>query len=127
MGAGKSTLGRELAERIDLPFVDVDDLVAADYGTTVSELFAREGEDRFRESEEEWGVAMLDSPRRSVVSLGGGAIESPRIRETLRGRAVTAWLDVPVDEAWRRAAGTARPLAQDEEEFRRRYDRRESL
>jgi shikimate kinase/3-dehydroquinate synthase len=127
MGAGKSTLGRELAERIDLPFVDVDDLVAEDYGTTVSELFAREGEDRFRESEEEWGVAMLDSPRRSVVSLGGGAIESPRIRETLRGRAVTAWLDVPVDEAWQRAAGTARPLAQDEEEFRRRYDRRRPL
>jgi shikimate kinase/3-dehydroquinate synthase len=127
MGAGKSTRGRELAERIDLPFVDVDELIAEDHGATLSELFARDGEERFREVEEEWGVAMLDSPRRSVVALGGGAIESPLIRDKLRERAVTVWLEVPVDEAWQRAAGTPRPLAQDEQEFRRRYDGRRPL
>jgi shikimate kinase/3-dehydroquinate synthase len=127
MGAGKSTLGRELAGRIDLPFVDVDDLIAEDYGATISELFARDGEDRFREVEEEWAVAMLDSPQRGVVALGGGAIESPRIRERLRKRAVTVWLDVPADEAWQRAAGTPRPLARDEQEFHARYERRRPL
>jgi shikimate kinase/3-dehydroquinate synthase len=127
MGAGKSTRGRELAERIELPFVDVDDLIAEDYGATISELFARDGEERFREAEEEWAVAMLDSPRRSVVALGGGAIESARIREKLRDRAVSVWLEVPVDEAWHRAAGTPRPLAGDQEEFRARYDRRRPL
>jgi shikimate kinase/3-dehydroquinate synthase len=124
MGAGKSILGRELAERIDLPFVDVDELVAEDLGETISELFARDGEERFRELEEEWAVGMLDSPRRSVIALGGGAIESARLRERLRDRAVTVWLEVPVDEAWQRAAGTPRPLAQDEDEFRRRYEGR---
>ena len=127
MGAGKSTLGRELAERIELPFVDLDELIGEEYGATVAELFARDGEERFREIEEEWAVSMLGSRPPGIIALGGGAIESPRIRESLREHAVTAWLDVPVDEAWRRAVGTPRPLARDEEEFRRRYDGRLAL
>jgi shikimate kinase/3-dehydroquinate synthase len=127
MGAGKSTLGREAADRIERPFVDVDDLIAAEYGGTVAELFARDGEERFRELEEEWALAMLDASERGVVALGGGAIESERTRERLRALATTVWLDVPVDEAWRRARGSARPLAQDEAEFRARYERRRPL
>jgi 3-dehydroquinate synthetase/shikimate kinase len=125
MGAGKSTLGREAADRIDRPFVDIDELVEAEYGGTVAELFAREGEERFRDVEEEWTVSMLERP--GVISLGGGAIESERTRDRLRKLATTVWLDVPVDDAWRRAQGTPRPLAQDETEFRARYERRRPL
>jgi shikimate kinase/3-dehydroquinate synthase len=127
MGAGKSTLGRQLAETIARPFVDVDDLVEAEYGGTVSELFARDGEERFREVEEQWALAMLEAPDAGVVALGGGAIESERTRARLRELATTVWLDVPVDEAWRRARGTARPLAQDEDGFGAHYERRRPL
>jgi shikimate kinase/3-dehydroquinate synthase len=127
MGAGKSTLGREAADRIGRAFVDVDDLVEAEYGGTVAELFAREGEERFRDVEEEWACSMLETRPGGVISLGGGAIESERTRERLRELATTVWLDVPVDEAWRRAQGTARPLARDEAEFRARHERRGPL
>ena len=127
MGAGKSTLGRDAAELIGLPFVDVDELVAEDYGGTVAELFARDGEERFREVEEEWAVSMLESPDARVLSLGGGAIESPRTREALRAHARTVWLDVPLDTSWERSRGTARPLAQDESRFAQLYERRRPL
>ena len=126
MGAGKSTLGPQAAERTGRSFVDVDDLVEAEFGGTVAELFAREGEHRFREREEEWGVTLLNGEH-GVIALGGGAIESERLREELRNRATTVWLDVPVDEAWARAEGTPRPLAQNESEFRARYERRRPL
>lgn len=127
MGAGKSTLGKELAARINRSFVDVDQLVEAEYGTTVAELWARDGEERFRGVEEEWAVAMLESPDRGILSLGGGAIESQRTREALRQHATTVWLDVDVDDAWRRARGGARPLAQDEAQFVALYERRRPL
>jgi shikimate kinase/3-dehydroquinate synthase len=127
MGAGKSTLGREVAEVIGLPFIDVDELVADEYGDTITALFARDGEERFREVEEEWAVSMLESPDARVVALGGGAVESPRTREALRGHATTVWLDVPLDTSWERARGSARPLAQDEAGFAELYDRRRPL
>ena len=127
MGAGKSTLGRDVAELIGLPFVDVDQLVAEDYGGTVAELFARDGEERFREVEEEWAVSMLESPDARVLSLGGGAIESPRTREALRAHARTVWLDVPLETSWERSRGTARPLAEDEDTFAQLYERRRPL
>ena len=128
MGAGKSTLGREAAERTGRSFVDVDELVEAEYGGTVAELFARDGERRFRELEEEWGLTLLNEHHDDgVIAYGGGAIESERLRQELRARATTVWLDVAVDEAWQRAQGSARPLAQDEAEFRARYERRRPL
>jgi shikimate kinase/3-dehydroquinate synthase len=127
MGAGKSTLGREAADRIGHSFVDIDELVEAEYGGTVAELFARDGEERFRDVEEEWACSMLETRPGGVIALGGGAVESERTQERLRELATTVWLDVPVDEAWRRAQGTSRPLAQDEGEFRARYERRRPL
>jgi shikimate kinase/3-dehydroquinate synthase len=127
MGAGKSTLGRKAAERLGRPFVDVDDQIEQNLGATAAEIFARDGEHRFREVEEEWADAVLGSSDYKVTALGGGAIESPVIRKALRERATAVWLDVPVDEAWARSRGSARPLAEDETEFRARYERRRPL
>ena len=127
MGAGKSTLGRDAAHAVGRPFADVDSLVETEYGGTVAELFAKEGEHRFRELEEKWALATLESAEPCVLALGGGAIESSRVRERLAERATTVWLDVPRDEAWRRVAGSARPLAQDEGEFYDLYERRRPL
>jgi shikimate kinase / 3-dehydroquinate synthase len=127
MGAGKSTLGLAAAEVLERPFTDVDELVQAECGDTVAELFARKGEHQFRELEERWAVSMLESPDRGVLALGGGAIESERTREALRTHATTVWIDAPVDAAWERARGTARPLAQDEREFRELHERRRPL
>jgi shikimate kinase/3-dehydroquinate synthase len=127
MGAGKSTLGAQAAARVGRELVDVDELIAADYGGSVGELFAREGEPRFRELEEEWAVTLLEATEPSVIALGGGAIESERTRAALRANAITVWLDVPVDEAWKRVRGGDRPLAQDERPFRELYERRRPL
>jgi shikimate kinase / 3-dehydroquinate synthase len=127
MGAGKSTLGRKAASLVGRTFVDADELIEREAGATVAELFEREGESRFRELEEAEAVSVLEGREPAVLALGGGAVESARIREALRSHAATVWLDVPVDVAWRRAAGPARPLAQDEEAFRALYDRRRPL
>jgi shikimate kinase / 3-dehydroquinate synthase len=127
MGAGKSTLGAQAAARVGRELVDVDELIAADYGGTVAELFAREGEPRFRELEEQWAVTLLEAPEPSVIALGGGAIESGRTREALRVNATTVWVDAPVEEAWERTQGSDRPLAQDEQQFRALHERRRPL
>jgi shikimate kinase/3-dehydroquinate synthase len=127
MGAGKSTLGQAAADLLDRPFVDVDELVAAEFGDTISELFAREGEQRFRELEEGRALSMLEAPEPALIALGGGAIESERTRKALRANATTLWLDLPVDDAWERARGPGRPLAQDEQRFRELYERRRPL
>jgi len=63
----------------------------------------------------------------SVVALGGGAVETPAIREALRARATTVLVEVEVEAAWERASGSDRPLAQDETEFRELYARRQPL
>jgi shikimate kinase/3-dehydroquinate synthase len=127
MGAGKSTLGRQLADRIDRPFVDVDAAIEQDLGATIAEIFEREGEARFRAAEEDRTLALLESGEPRVLALGGGAVESERTRVALAERATTVWLDVEVETAWERAGGTGRPLASDEASFRELFERRRAI
>jgi shikimate kinase/3-dehydroquinate synthase len=119
MGAGKSTVGERLAEVLGRPFVDVDAVVEHEAGTTVAELFAREGESRFRELEAAASVRALRRDDAPVVALGGGALESAETRAMVQRVAFAAWLDVPTDVAFARtrAAAATRPLAGDEAEF----------
>jgi shikimate kinase / 3-dehydroquinate synthase len=124
MGAGKSTVGAEVAERIGRPFVDLDRTIERELNASVAEIFAERGESAFREHEEELTVEMLAEPVPAVLALGGGAPTSERVRESLRARALTVLLDVGVDEAWRRASAEGRPLAVDEAAFRDLYERR---
>src|SRR4051794_38172908 len=124
MGAGKSSVGAEVARRLGRPFHDIDDDIEAAHGP-IWDLFAEQGEPAFRELEARFARERCSAPEPSVIALGGGAVETPRLLADLR--VVTVHLDVDVDTAWRRTEGSRRPLAQDEGEFRRRYDARAPL
>ena len=123
MGAGKTALGADVTRRIGREHVDVDAAVADD----VAAFFREHGEPAFRAREEEITVRCLRAEPPAVLSLGGGAVTSAGVREALRERAVTVLVDVDVETAWRRARGGDRPLAQDEDDFRRLYEERAPL
>jgi 3-dehydroquinate synthetase/shikimate kinase len=123
MGAGKTTVGQEVAARIGRPFVDVDSAVEDATGRAIPKLF-EEGEALFRAKEANVTLEKLRSTEPSVLALGGGAVGSPQVREALREHALTVLLDVTADEAWARARGGNRPLARDELTFRALYEKR---
>jgi 3-dehydroquinate synthetase/shikimate kinase len=125
MGAGKTTVGREVARRVGRAFVDLDEEIEKRRGMPVAEIFERDGEDAFRSQEAAAATEVLTRSPKLVVALGGGAVShSPDIRAELRRTAFTVWLDVEVDAAWQRAAGSGRPLARDKSRFRSLYDER---
>jgi shikimate kinase/3-dehydroquinate synthase len=127
MGAGKSTLGPQVAERLGRPFIDLDRDLEQDLGATIPGLFEQRGETAFRMQEERHAIAALRLPDPAVVALGGGAVQTPSIRRELRDRAFTVLLEVDPETAWQRSAGSGRPLAQDESEFHALYERRREL
>ncbi|MFL5952320.1 MAG: bifunctional shikimate kinase/3-dehydroquinate synthase [Gaiellaceae bacterium] len=127
MGAGKSTLGPQVAERLGRPFIDLDRDLEQDLGSTIPEFFEQRGETAFRMQEEGHAIAALRLPDPAVIALGGGAVETQSIRNELRERAFTVLLEVDPETAWERTAGTNRPLAQDESEFHALHERRRVL
>ncbi len=118
MGAGKTTAARAAGEALGEDVVDADEELERRIGEPIAELFAREGEEAFRERERDLTLELLG--RGGIVSLGGGAVETDAVREALRGH-VAAWCRVEEPVAWARARGTDRPLAVDRDEFRRRH------
>jgi shikimate kinase/3-dehydroquinate synthase len=127
MGAGKSTLGPVVAERLGRRFVSLDAVVEERAGTTVADVFAGRGEAAFRELEEAAAADVLAGPEPVVLELGGGAVGSPATRRALAERAFCVLLDVQPEEAWRRVAGSDRPLAADRDRFVALYAEREDL
>jgi shikimate kinase len=108
-GAGKSTVGRLLAGRIGVDFTDVDDLIVARAGRSISEIFITDGEPVFRQLEEAEVAAAL-AGRHGVLALGGGAVLSQRSRSRIHGHRVV-FLSVGMAEGVRRTGlSTARPL-----------------
>jgi shikimate kinase / 3-dehydroquinate synthase len=127
MGAGKTTIGGQVAARTGRLFLDLDREIERSLQRSIPELFEQEGEAGFRVIEAERTLTTLLWNRPAVLALGGGAVETPAIRKALRDHSLTVFLDVKVDEAWARVARTARPLAQDSQDFRALYERRQSL
>jgi shikimate kinase / 3-dehydroquinate synthase len=127
MGAGKSTLGPQVAERLGRAFIDLDRDLEQDLGTTIPEFFEQRGETAFRMQEEGHAIAALRLPDPTVIALGGGAVQTPSIRNELRERAFTVLLEVDAETAWARSEGSGRPLARDESEFRALYEQRREL
>jgi shikimate kinase len=110
MGAGKSTVGRRLARRLGLPFVDSDIAIEEASGSPTAELFERYGENDFRDGERRLVARLVEGDVR-VIATGGGAFNDPRTREILNQRAITVWLDAPVDVlAERTSRRNNRPL-----------------
>ena len=127
MGAGKSTLGPLLADRLGRPFVSVDAVVEERAGLSVPEIFESRGEAEFRAREEEVVPDVFARAPLAVVELGGGALGSARTRDVLAERAFTVHLETTPEEAWERVAGGDRPLARDAAEFRALYEKRRPL
>jgi len=100
MGAGKTTVGRIIAERLGLPFVDSDVLIEQRLGRAIRDIFAAEGEAYFRQVEHVTVAGLVRGPD-AVIALGGGAVEDPRSRAVLRNARVV-YLRVGYDEAMSR-------------------------
>ena len=110
MGSGKSSVGRELARRFGVPFVDVDAWIEAAAGCRIRDLFAREGEPAFREREKA-ALREVLSVKGCVIATGGGAFADEENRVLLRSYAPVVYLDTAVETLLERlSADLGRPL-----------------
>jgi shikimate kinase len=109
MGAGKSTVGRLLAERWGVPFRDTDDDVESAEGRPIPDIFVDSGEEHFRTLERA-AVARAVADHDGVLAVGGGAVMAPETRAVLEGRRVVFLRVGLADAAARVGLGTSRPL-----------------
>ena len=124
MGTGKTTLGRQVAERMALSFVDLDERIERSSGMGVSEIFAREGEEGFRRRESQALVELVEGPEPIVVATGGGAFTVEANRLLMKSAGVVVWLDVPIGEILARIDRAERPLWKTPQEVRALHERR---
>jgi shikimate kinase / 3-dehydroquinate synthase len=115
MGAGKTSAARAAGAALGARAVDSDHVLEERLGCSIEDYFAAHGERAFRSAEEEAVCELLEHPPSPVLSLGGGAIASERVRSLPAGHTVVL-LDVDEETAWRRAGGR-RPLARDRSRF----------
>jgi len=134
MGAGKSSVGRALGQRLNWIFEDLDDRIQAREGRTVAEIFRDAGESEFRRAEHaalQHVLQELQGGAAKVVALGGGAFVQKQNASLLQAsRLPVVFLDAPVDELWQRCCsqaaenGTLRPLLRSKEQFSQLYETR---
>jgi shikimate kinase/3-dehydroquinate synthase len=126
MGAGKSTGARTLAAELGVHAIDSDLEVERRLGEPIEMFFDREGEAAFRREEEEVVGELLEREDAAVIALGGGAVQSERVREALT-RHTVVHLEIDTADAWRRASNKGRPLARDPDRFAQLHRDRAAL
>jgi shikimate kinase len=127
MGAGKTTVARGLGRRIGWRVEDVDDRIEARERRTVADIFATDGEPRFRQIEREI-LAELMPLRHTIVATGGGTFVEPLNRSAMLADGAVAWLDVAFDRlVGRLPADGRRPLAADRAQLEQLYERRQAI
>jgi shikimate kinase len=128
MGAGKSTVGRALGDRLGVSFVDLDSRIETRCQMSIPRIFAERGEEWFRQQEHE-ALASIAGGRGTVIAVGGGALERPDNRRLMRQRGITVWLDAPFSLILQRLGDgerVRRPLFSNEMAARALFDKRRS-
>ena len=112
MGAGKSSVGRRLATRLGIPFVDADSEIESAAGMTIPEIFDKHGEDYFRAGEARVIARLLDSGPQ-VLATGGGSIMDQNTRDLIHIKGISVWLKADLDVLMKRTKRRSdRPLAE---------------
>lgn len=110
MGVGKTSIGRRLAQKLHIPFVDADQEIVDAAGLSIPEIFERFGEAHFRDGERRVIARLFDGTRK-VIATGGGAFVNAETRRLMLDRAVVIWLDADIDTLVERTARKGeRPL-----------------
>ena len=100
MGSGKSTIGKLLASRLSLSFMDMDEVIVQKAGKSIPRIFEEDGECVFRALEGESLEALASNSEPKVIATGGGAVLSVPNRERIKRAGRVIWLDAPPDRAW---------------------------
>jgi shikimate kinase len=126
MGCGKSTVGRALADELGWNFFDLDHEIESGAGSSIGEIFDKEGEEMFRALESSAlakRVRAVQSGHPQVIALGGGALMNDKNFELVSNHGVVVWLDAPFELIEKRvAAESHRPLARDPDKLRELFE-----
>lgn len=130
MGCGKSKIARALARRLDIPIIDLDDIITARQGRTPAQLITEDSEPAFRAIESNTLRETLKTIPAGVIALGGGAWIEESNRELIdQYSCLSIWLDVPFEVCWARIETSAedRPLGRTREQALKLYERRQPI
>ncbi len=126
MGSGKSTIGKLLSERLEVPFLDLDEEIVRKTGLSIPEIFSSSGEEKFREIERETLMGLLSKPESLVISTGGGAPAYKDNMELINKNSISIYLKADFEKLWKRISKDSnRPLVTaGKEKVRELFERR---
>ena len=101
MGVGKSTIGKKLSKKLELKFIDIDQIIEQEEKTTIKEIFKNKGESYFRKIEKKTTLEELKK-NNLVIALGGGAFINNSIRKKIKNSSISFWLDLSIKSILRR-------------------------